>query len=113
MKGFTTKIVHNDRARAIEHGSVHKPVHTSVAFAYDDARELAAVFQGTQPGYTYGRQVNPTVTALQDKITLMEQGVATAAFAPVVTPATVSLVPPSAVALANLLTVFMSLTMPI
>ena len=44
---------------------------------------------------------------------LTAPGVATAAFAPVVTPATVSLVPPTAVALANLLAVFMSLTMPI
>ena len=55
-------------------------IHTAVTYAYDDARELAAVFQGKKSGYTYGRQVNPTVTALQDKITLMEEGVATAAF---------------------------------
>ncbi len=78
--GFTSKIVHSDRRDPIEHGSIHKPVHTAVTYAYDDARDLAAVFQGEQGGYTYGRQVNPTVTALQDKITLMEEGVATAAF---------------------------------
>ena len=80
MKGFTTKIVHNDRSRSIEHGAVHKPVHTSVAFGYDDARELAAVFQGTQAGYTYGRQVNPTVDALENKISVMEQGLKTVCF---------------------------------
>jgi O-acetylhomoserine (thiol)-lyase len=79
--GFTSKVVHADRRDVIEHGSIHKPVHTAVTYAYDDARDLAAVFQGKQSGYSYGRQVNPTVTALQDKITLMEQGVATAAFA--------------------------------
>ena len=79
--GFTSKIIHADRRKAIEHGSIHKPIHTAVTYAYDDARDLAAVFQGRQPGYTYGRQVNPTVTALQDKISLMEDGVATAAFA--------------------------------
>jgi len=79
--GFTSKVVHADRRGLIEHGSIHKPVHTAVTYAYDDARDLAAVFQGEKGGYTYGRQVNPTVTALQDKITLMEQGVATAAFA--------------------------------
>ena len=78
--GFTSKIVHSDRRDPIEHGSIHKPVHTAVTFAYDDARDLAAVFQGEQSGYSYGRQVNPTVTALQDKITIMEQGVSTAAF---------------------------------
>lgn len=78
--GFTSKILHADRRGGIEHGSIHKPVHPSVAFAYDDAHDLAAVFQGRQAGYSYGRQVNPTVTALQDKITLMEAGTATCAF---------------------------------
>ena len=79
--GFTSKILHSDRRGGVEHGSIHKPVHTAVTFAYDDARELAAVFQGREAGYTYGRQVNPTVTALQDKISLMEDGVSSAAFA--------------------------------
>lgn len=78
--GFTSTILHSDRRGGIEHGSVHKPIHTAVMYGYDDARELAAVFQGKQSGYSYGRQVNPTVTALQDKITLMENGVATVAF---------------------------------
>ena len=80
MKGFTSKIVHQDRSQPIEHGAVHKPVHTSVAFGYDNARDLAAVFQGTSPGYTYGRQVNPTVDALEAKITVMEQGLKTICF---------------------------------
>ena len=80
MKGFTTKIVHNDRSRDIEHGAVHKPVHTSVAFGYERAEDLAQVFQGNQPGYTYGRQVNPTVDALEDKISSMEGGLKTVCF---------------------------------
>lgn len=79
--GFTTTILHSDRQKAIEHGSVHKPIHTSVTFGYQDARQLAAVFQGKQPGYRYGRQGNPTVSALEDKITQMEQGQATVCFA--------------------------------
>lgn len=78
--GFTTTILHNDRQKPIEHGSLHKPIHTSVAFGYRDARQLAEVFQGKQPGYRYGRQGNPTVAALEDKITKMEQGLATICF---------------------------------
>ncbi len=78
--GFTSKIVHADRRHPIEHGSIHKPVHTAVTYAYEDARDLAAVFQGKQSGYSYGRQVNPTVTALQDKISLMEEGIASVLF---------------------------------
>lgn len=76
-RGFTTSILHADRAHPIEHGALHKPIHTSVAFGYADARELAAVFQGKAQGYRYGRQGNPTVTALEEKVTLMEGGVGT------------------------------------
>jgi O-acetylhomoserine (thiol)-lyase len=79
--GFTTTVLHGDRQKPIEHGSLHKPIHTSVAFGYKDARELAAVFQGKQPGYRYGRQGNPTVSALEDKITKMEDGCASICFA--------------------------------
>lgn len=78
--GFTTTILHSDRQKPIEHGSLHKPIHTSVTFGYQDSRELAAVFQGKKPGYRYGRQGNPTVSALEDKITQMEQGLATICF---------------------------------
>lgn len=79
--GFTTTILHSDRQKPIEHGSLHKPIHTSVTFGYQDARELAAVFQGKQPGFRYGRQGNPTVSALEEKVTRMEDGLATVCFA--------------------------------
>lgn len=80
-KGFTTTNLHSDRSDKPEHGVLHKAIHPSVAYGYDDARDLAAVFQGKQAGYNYGRQLNPTVTALQNRITAMEGGIATAAFA--------------------------------
>ena len=79
--GFTTTILHNDRQKPIEHGSLHKPIHTSVTFGYNDARQLASVFQGREAGFRYGRQGNPTISALEDKITKMEDGVATLCFA--------------------------------
>ncbi|MGI9327786.1 MAG: cystathionine gamma-synthase family protein [Pseudomonadales bacterium] len=79
-RGFTTRIVHSDRQELIEHGSLQKPIHATVAYGYEDARDLAAVFQGTQAGFTYGRQVNPTVEALQKKIDRMENGLATVCF---------------------------------
>ena len=79
--GFTTTTLHSDRQKPIEHGALHKPIHTSVAFGYNDARDLAAVFQGKQSGYRYGRQGNPTVTALEDKITKMENGIGSICFA--------------------------------
>ena len=78
---FTTTILHSDRQKRIEHGAPHKPIHTSVTWGYNDARQLAEVFQGKQLGYRYGRQGNPTVAALEDKITKMEGGLGTICFA--------------------------------
>ena len=80
MAGFTTTVVHSDRRDPIEHGSLQKPVHSTVAYGYEDAHDLAEVFQGKRPGYTYGRQVNPTVEALEAKVTRMERGVASVCF---------------------------------
>jgi O-acetylhomoserine (thiol)-lyase len=79
-RGFTTAILHGDRASPIEHGALHKPLHLSVAYAYARAEDLVAVFQGRQSGYAYGRQGNPTTAALEAKVTAMEGGVATACF---------------------------------
>ncbi|MES2353628.1 MAG: cystathionine gamma-synthase family protein [Pseudomonadota bacterium] len=79
-KGFTTSILHSDLESPIEHFSVHKPLHAAVAFGYADARDLAKVFKGEMSGYAYGRQGNPTTTALEVKVTKMEDGIATACF---------------------------------
>ena len=38
-RGFTTAILHSDRDAPVEHGSLHKPLHLSVAYGY---RELDA-----------------------------------------------------------------------
>ncbi len=79
-RGFTTRVLHSDRLGEPEHGALHKPLHTSVAFGYRNARELARVFQGEVSGFVYGRQTNPTVAALEAKITGMEGGVGTVCF---------------------------------
>ena len=78
--GFTTSIVHSDRWDPIEHGSMHKPVHPTVAYGYEHTSDLVGVFQGTHTGYAYSRQVNPTVSALERKLDRMERGLATVCF---------------------------------
>jgi O-acetylhomoserine (thiol)-lyase len=79
-RGFTTAILHSDRAAPIEHGALHKPLHVSVAYGYEDVADLIAVFQGRRSGYAYGRQGNPTTAALEAKVNAMETGVATVCF---------------------------------
>lgn len=80
-KGFTTINLHSDRRDKPEHGVLHKAIHPSVAYGYEDSRHLAEVFQGKRAGYNYGRQLNPTVTALQQRITAMEEGIDSVVFA--------------------------------
>lgn len=81
-KGFTTAVVHGDRDFGVEHGGVHKPIHTSVQYGFDKVEDLIGVFQGTlKGGYNYARQGTPTTAALEAKLTRMEQGVGTVCFA--------------------------------
>ncbi|MEO8134087.1 MAG: cystathionine gamma-synthase family protein [Betaproteobacteria bacterium] len=80
-KGFTTSILHGDRWRGTEHGATHAPIHPAVAYGFATVRDLVSVFQGDKAGYVYGRQHNPTVTALEAKVTAMEDGLATVCFA--------------------------------
>ncbi|MFA7668328.1 MAG: cystathionine gamma-synthase family protein [Burkholderiaceae bacterium] len=78
--GFTTTILHSDRRLGTECGAVHKPVHPSAQYAFPQAEELVAVFQG-KPGFSYARQGTPTTAALEAKITHMESGLNTVSFA--------------------------------
>lgn len=79
-RGFTTTILHSDRLGKPEHGALHKPIHTAVTFGYDDVQDLVDIFQNKKKGYAYSRQGNPTVSALEHKVTQMENGMSTIAF---------------------------------
>ena len=79
-RGFTTTLLHADRLGKPEHGALHKPIHTSVTYGYDDVQDLVDIFQNKKKGYAYSRQGNPTVSALENKVTLMEHGISTIAF---------------------------------
>jgi O-acetylhomoserine (thiol)-lyase len=81
-QGFITEVVQGDRSFGVEHGGVHKPIHTSVQYGFEKVEDLIGVFQGTlKGGYNYARQGTPTTAALEAKLTRMEQGVGTVCFA--------------------------------
>ena len=80
--GPITQLVHADRLGGVEHGAIHKPIHTSVQYGFERAEDLIGVFQGTLKGaFNYARQGTPTTAALEAKITLLEQGTGTVCFA--------------------------------
>lgn len=60
------------RARGGDHTQV--PVVHSVSYGYDDVDHWTAVALGDQPGHIYGRNTNPTVAVLEEKLRVMEGG---------------------------------------
>ena len=79
---LTTRIVHSDRHFGVEHGAIHKPVHSSVQYGFERAEDLIGVFQGTlKKGFNYARQGTPTTAALEALVTSLEQGRGSVCFA--------------------------------
>ncbi|MFZ2651178.1 MAG: cystathionine gamma-synthase family protein [Burkholderiaceae bacterium] len=79
---FTTRIVHSDRHFGVEHGGIHKPVHSSVQYGFERAEDLIGVFQGTLKNhFNYARQGTPTTAALEAMLTRLEQGRGSVCFA--------------------------------
>jgi O-acetylhomoserine (thiol)-lyase len=81
-EGSTTRIVHSDRRFGVEHGGIHKPIHTSVQYGFERAEDLIGVFQGTLKNhFNYARQGTPTTAALEALVTDLEQGRGSVCFA--------------------------------
>ena len=57
----TSATLHGDRRGGVEHGAIHKPIHTSVQYGYERTEDLIGVFQGTlKNSFSYARQGTPT-----------------------------------------------------
>jgi O-acetylhomoserine (thiol)-lyase len=56
-------------------GASAVPIYQTVSYTYKTAQELADVFHGKAPGYIYTRIANPTTTALEVRLTLLEDGI--------------------------------------
>lgn len=67
-----TRLLHLDRRHGSDYGAVHAPIHCSVPYGHATTESLIATFQQRRPGFTYGRQSNPTNAALEAKISLLE-----------------------------------------
>ena len=62
-------------------GATQVPLVHSVAFGYSDLDEWLSVGQGKTSGHIYSRNTNPTVSAFEKKIRLLEGSAASVAFA--------------------------------
>jgi len=70
-----TLAVHGGFAGDSVNGATAVPIWQTVSYAYETAQELADVFDGKSPGYIYTRIANPTTTALEGRLTELEDGI--------------------------------------
>lgn len=71
-----TLAVHGGFAGDSATGATAVPIWQTVSYSYKTAQELADVFDGKAPGYIYTRIANPTTTALEARLTQLEDGIA-------------------------------------
>ncbi|CAA9451504.1 MAG: Methionine gamma-lyase [uncultured Rubrobacteraceae bacterium] len=89
MKRFETRAVHAGEQRwASRNGKqgesfcpMSTPVHLSTTFAHENIEQTDRVLGGEEPGYSYARYGNPTVTAFEDAMAALEGGGRAFAFA--------------------------------
>jgi methionine-gamma-lyase len=69
-----TRIIHAGQHPDPATGAVSTPIYQTSTFAFKNADEGAARFQGKDPGYKYTRLGNPTVAALEECLATLEGG---------------------------------------
>ncbi|MGZ6972274.1 MAG: PLP-dependent transferase, partial [Thermoanaerobaculia bacterium] len=69
-----TRIIHAGQHPDPATGAISTPIYQTSTFAFKNADEGAARFQGRDPGYKYTRLGNPTVAALEACLAILEGG---------------------------------------
>ena len=69
--GLKTRLVRGGLKRS-ENGETSEALYLTSGFAYDNPETAEARFKGEDPGYTYSRFANPTVSMFEDRMALIE-----------------------------------------
>jgi len=78
---INTQLVHAGERGATPHGKpVSTPVYATATFTYDSMAEIDQVFAGEKQGYIYTRYGNPTISALEQALKVLEKGKAACAY---------------------------------
>ncbi len=78
---FETDVIHAGYRSADYQGSLVPPIFQTSTYTFPSAEEGERRFAGESEGHIYSRLGNPTVTALEERMTALEQGEAALAFA--------------------------------
>src|SRR3989440_3807313 len=78
---IATQLVHTGERSAPPTGQpTSTPIYASATYTYESMEEIDKVFGGELPGYIYTRYGNPTVTALETAIQVIEAGATACAY---------------------------------
>ncbi|MBA3581806.1 MAG: O-succinylhomoserine sulfhydrylase [Gammaproteobacteria bacterium] len=78
--GFDTRSVRAGQVRS-QFGEHSEIIYTTSSFVFDSAEQAANRFSGVESGYVYSRFSNPTITAFQKRLAILEEGESCVAFA--------------------------------
>ena len=70
-----TRFIHQGAEPDPQTGATQPPVYQTASFAYDDPQDLEDVFNGRTFGYYYSRVSNPTVDALEKRLSAIDNGI--------------------------------------
>lgn len=79
--GFNTELLHGTKTGDPHTGATLTPVYQSSAFFQPSAEQHEKLFHNKANGYSYTRINNPTIAAFEERMTVLERGVASVACA--------------------------------
>lgn len=74
MKIQTQAVHAGDRKKPGAHVPVTTPIYTAASYFYDKIEDLDRIFAREQEGYCYARYDNPTNSALEEQVAVLESG---------------------------------------
>ena len=72
MTGDATRAVHGPAVRQVLQTPLVPPVYRTATFVFDSAAQMADVFAGREPGWSYSRTDNPTAQHFADAVAALE-----------------------------------------
>lgn len=77
--GFATKAIHGGKMKDTQYGALTMPIYQTSTFEFDCCEQGGRRFAGEEKGYIYTRLGNPSISAVENKVALLEGGEACAA----------------------------------
>lgn len=77
--GFGTKAIHGGKMKDTQYGALTMPIYQTSTFEFDCCEQGGRRFAGEEKGYIYTRLGNPSISAVENKVALLESGEACAA----------------------------------